>query len=77
MFATVLHPTSLSIILDKYKMVNVVREYVQQRLAIQVVGRENNLEEHLLVHSDELLVPFADIRCPLAGIIVVRGVGCW
>ena len=38
----------------------------QQRLDIKVIGSENDLKEHLLIDGDELLVPFADISCPLS-----------
>ena len=42
----------------------------QQRLDVQVVRREDDLEEHLLVDVDELLVPLADVSCPLAGLVL-------
>ena len=47
----------------------------QQRLDVQVVRREDDLEEHLLVDGDEFLVPLADVRCPLAVLVLrlVRG----
>ena len=44
---------------------------LQQWLDIKVVGCENNLEEHLLIDRDELLVPFANVRRPLAGLVLV------
>ena len=47
----------------------------QEGLDIQVVRSEDDLEEHLLVDGDEFLVPFADISRPLAGVIIVRGIG--
>ena len=37
---------------------------------MEVVRSEDDLEEHLLVDSDELLVPLADVRCPLAVLIL-------
>lgn len=46
------------------------RRNLQERLDIEVVGSKDNLEEHLLVDSDELLVPLADVGCPLAGLIL-------
>ena len=49
---------------------------LQQWLDIKVVSCENNLEEHLLINGDELLVPFADVSCPLARVLVVGGVSC-
>jgi hypothetical protein len=49
---------------------------IQKRLDIQVVGRQNDLEQHLLVNGDELLVPFADVCRALAGLILILvGVG--
>ena len=44
----------------------------QQRLDIKVIGSENDLKEHLLVDSDKLLIPFTDVRRPLAGLVWVR-----
>ena len=44
--------------------------YAQKRLDVEVVGCEDNLEEHLLVYRDELLVPLADIRRPLACLVL-------
>ena len=44
---------------------------VQEGLDIQVVGGENDLEKHLLVDSDEFLVPLADVGCSLARVILV------
>ena len=49
--------------------------YVQERLDIKVVCSEDDLKEHLLVDGNELLVPFAYVRCPLASIVVVGGIG--
>ena len=39
---------------------------VQKRFDVEVVSGKNDLEEHLLINRDELLVPFADVRCPFA-----------
>ena len=50
---------------------------VQEGLDIQVVGGEDDLEKHLLVDSDEFLIPLANVRRPLARIVVVGGVGGW
>ena len=44
---------------------------VQQGLDVHVVGREDDLEEHLLVHLHELLVPLFDVRRLLAAVGVV------
>lgn len=50
---------------------------VQKRLDVKVIGSKDDLEEHLLIYSDELLVPFADISSTLAGVVAVRvGIGC-
>lgn len=43
---------------------------VQQGLDVQVVGSQDDLEEHLLVDRDELGVPLADVGGLLANIIV-------
>ena len=52
--------------------------YVQQRLDVQVVGGENDLEEHLLIHGDELLVPLADVGSTLASLVLALVcVGRW
>ena len=70
MLATVLQPTSLQTI-----RVNNTRErcrsiIVQQGLDIQVIGGENNFEQHFLIDSDKLLVPLANVRCALACLIL-------
>ncbi len=44
--------------------------YVQQRLDVQVVGGENDLEKHLLIHGDELLVPLADVGSTFASLVL-------
>lgn len=46
-------------------------EYSQEGLDVEIVGGEDNLKEHLLVNSDELLIPFTDIRRPLARVILL------
>ena len=46
-------------------------EDAQERLDVQVVGGEDNLEEHLLVDGDELLVPLRDVGRTLARVVVV------
>lgn len=43
----------------------------QERLDIEIICGKDDLEKHLLVNSDKLLVPFADISCPLAGLVLV------
>lgn len=45
---------------------------VQQRFDIEVVSGEDDLEEHLLINGDELLVPLANISCPFSRVILVR-----
>ena len=42
----------------------------QQRLDVQIIGRQDNLEQHFLINGDELLVPLADVSCPLAGLVL-------
>ena len=42
----------------------------QEGLNVEVVGREDDLKEHLLIDGDELLVPLADIRRPLACLVL-------
>ena len=43
----------------------------QEGLDIQIVRSEDDLEEHLLVDGDEFLVPLADVRRPLARLVLV------
>ena len=50
----------------QYLQVFINEEDVQKRLDIEVVGGKDNLKEHFLINRDKLLVPFADVRCPLA-----------
>ncbi len=50
---------------------------IQQWLDIEVVGREDDLEKHLLVNRNEFLVPLADISGSLARVLIVGGVGGW
>ena len=57
---------------EREREIIVYRDNTQQWLDIQIVRREDNLEQHLLVHRDELLVPFADISCPFAGLFSAR-----
>lgn len=71
MFATVLQPTSLRQLLGMWTREG-SRISSQKGFDIKVVGSKNNLKEHLLVHGDKLLVPFADISSSLAGLILTR-----
>ena len=49
----------------------------QERLDVEVVGREDDLEEHLLIDSDEFLIPLVNVGGALARIILVLlGVSC-
>jgi len=49
---------------------------IEKRLDVEVVGSQDDLEEHLLINCDELLVPLADISGALARLILVLiGVG--
>ena len=50
------------------------RKYIWE---ISFNSNKNNLEKHLLVDSDEFLIPLANVRRPLARIVVVGGVGGW
>ena len=43
----------------------------QKGLDVEVVGGEDDLEEHLLVDGDEFLVPLANVRRPLARLVLV------
>ena len=47
-----------------------IKSDVQERLDVKVVRGEDDFEEHLLVDRNELLVPLADVRCPLAVLIL-------
>lgn len=44
---------------------------IEEGLDVEVVGSEDDLEEHLLVYGDELLVPFADIGGAFSGLVLV------
>jgi len=44
----------------------------QKGFDIKIVGSKDNLKEHLLVYSDELLIPLADIGSSLASLILIR-----
>ncbi len=44
--------------------------YVQQRLDVEVFSCQNDFKKYFLIDSNELLIPFADIGCTLASIIV-------
>lgn len=49
----------------------------QKRLDVEVVSSKDDLEEHLLVDRNELLVPFADVSSPLARLILALvGIRC-
>ena len=43
---------------------------IQKRFDVKIVGGKNDLEEHLLINCDELLVPFADISRSFAGLVL-------
>lgn len=47
-----------------------IKSDLQERLDVKVVRGEDDFEEHLLVDRNELLVPLADVRCPLAVLIL-------
>jgi hypothetical protein len=46
----------------------------QERLDIEIVGGQDDLEKHLLVDSDKLLIPFADIGGAFASFVLWFGV---
>ena len=48
----------------------VIKMNLQERLDVEVVRSEDDLEEHFLVDRYKLLVPFADVRCPLAVLVL-------
>ena len=43
-----------------------MQNHVQERFDIEVVRGKDDLKEHLLVNSDEFLVPFADVSSTLS-----------
>lgn len=45
-------------------------DHSQERLDVEVVGSENDLEQHLLVDGDELLIPFTDVGRALACLVL-------
>lgn len=44
---------------------------VEECLDVEIVRRQDDLEEHLLVHLHELLIPLVDLGRLLASIVVV------
>ena len=55
----------------------IVGVYSQQRLDIEVVGRKDNLKQHLLINSDELLIPLANVCRALARLVLALvGISC-
>jgi len=56
---------------------NALAPNIQERLDIEVVGSQDNLKEHLLIHADELVVPFTDLGSSFASVVWVftRGLG--
>lgn len=42
---------------------------IEQRLNVQVVGSEDDLEQHFLVDLDELAVPFRDVDVSSSGLL--------
>ena len=49
-------------------------EYTQEWLDIKVVSGKDDLEKHLLVDCDELLVPLGDVGRAFTRVVVVGGV---
>lgn len=70
MFATVLHPTSLEDLVQTTQKIE-RGKCSQEWLDIQVIRREDDLEEHFLVNSNEFLIPLADVSCSLARVVRV------
>ena len=91
MLATVLQPTSLESIkkggedksvsmprnAQRNKYRHVLGQWdLQEGLNVEVVSGEDNLEKHLLIDRDELLVPLADVGRPLASLVLaLLGIG--
>jgi hypothetical protein len=75
MLATVLHPTSLRNSVRDQGVACTAGSDAQQGLDVEVVGGEDNLEQHLLINGDELLVPFADIGRSLPVLVRVGLIG--
>jgi len=71
MFATVLQPTSLQPTNVNVTSKSDANKYTQKRFDIEVVCSENDLEKHLLIDSDEFLVPLAYIRCSFACLVLI------
>jgi len=44
-------------------------KYEQKRFDIEVIGGQNDFEEHLLVNGDKFLIPFRNISGSLARLI--------
>lgn len=42
----------------------------QERLDVEVVGSENDLKQHLLINSNKLLIPFANVGRALACLVL-------
>ena len=77
MLATVLHPTSLRDLSENREHCVFCRVDAQQRLDVEVVGGQDDFKKHLLINCDKLLVPFANIGCPLSVLVRVCFVGGW
>lgn len=46
-------------------------KHAQQRLDVEIIGGEDDLEQHFLINANELLVPLADISRPLASLVLI------
>ena len=50
-------------------------DYAQKGLDVKIVGSKDDLKQHLLINTDELLIPLADFSCPFPGIVRCLRVG--
>ena len=60
-----------NVIIASDATLNIKKENLQEGLDIKVVGSEDDLKQHLLVHGNELLIPLRNISCALARLILV------
>ena len=44
---------------------------IKEGLDVEVVGGQDNLKQHFLIDTNELLVPLADVGCPLASLVLI------
>lgn len=51
--------------------------YIQERLDVEVVGSQDDFEQHLLIDGNELLVPLRDVRGSLSRLFDLVGGRSW